>query len=311
VTKHQLSQQEIDSFFQSAGVKEKAPDAAVPFDFRRLDRIPKSQIGAIHHLHETFVRTLSSSLSAYLRSFVSGSLISVEQLPFTDFAEALTSPTCMAYFGMQPYEGHSLIEVSPSLIAPILELVLGSNEKVVAELNREMTEVEQELIEGFFQIVAHDLRETWKPVVEMDFAINSVETRPQLSGRFAPTEAVVAIAIELRIGDSAGMINVAIPSITLKMIGQRFDQQWTVHKSANQAIEMAIKRKLARQLQVTVDCELAGETISLRDFLSLAPGDLLKGGAVLEGPASIAVNGIPKFQAVLETEGNRLVAVLQ
>ncbi len=309
--KHQLSQQEIDSFFQSAGTKEKGPDAAVPFDFRRLDRIPKSQIGAIHHLHETFVRTLSSSLSAYLRSFVSGSLISVEQLPYTDFAEALTSPTCMAYFGMQPYEGHSLIEVNPSLIAPILELVLGSNEKVVAELNREMTEVEQELIEGFFQILAHDLRETWKPVVEMDFAINSVETRPQLSGRFAPTEAVVAIAIELRIGDSAGMINVAIPSITLKMIGQRFDQQWTVHKSANPAIEMAIKRNLSRQLQVTVDCELAGETISLRDFLSLAPGDLLQGGAVLEGPASIVVNGVPKFQAALETEGNRLVAVIQ
>jgi flagellar motor switch protein FliM len=311
VVKHQLSQQEIDSFFQTASTKEGAPEAAIPFDFRRLDRIPKSQISAIHQLHETFVRTLSSSLSAYLRSFVSGSLISVEQLPYTDFAESLPSQTCIVYLGMQPYEGHSLIEVNPSLIAPILELVLGSNEKLATALNREMTEVEQELMEGFFQIVAHDLRETWKPVVSMEFAIGSVETRPQLSGRFAPTEAVVAIAIELRIGDSVGMINVAIPSITLKMIGQRFDQQWTVHKSANPATEMGIKRKLARHLQVTVDCELAGERISLRDLLSLAPGDLLRGGPVLEGPVDIVVNGIPKFKAALQSEGNKLVAVLQ
>ena len=33
---------------------------AVKFDFRRPDRIPKSQVRAIHLLHDTFVRNLVS-----------------------------------------------------------------------------------------------------------------------------------------------------------------------------------------------------------------------------------------------------------
>jgi hypothetical protein len=42
----------------------------------------------------------------------------------------------------------------------------------------------------------------------------------------------VAVAIEIRIGDSIGMMNIAIPSIIIKMMRQKFDQQWSLRKSA-------------------------------------------------------------------------------
>ena len=310
--KRPLSQTEIDSYFQSAAHgKPSSPDAGMPFDFRRLDRIPKSQVSAIHHLHETFARALSSSLSAYLRSVVSGSLISVEQLPYCDFAEALASPTCMVYLGMLPYEGHTLIEVSPGLTQPILDLILGGDGKVKIDPHREMTEVEQTLIEGFFQILTHDLTETWKPVVPINFTIGSLETNPQMSGRFAPTEAVVAIGIEMRIGENAGAINVAIPSITLKMMGNLFDQQWTVHKSENPATEAAIKRRISRELKVRVECELSGMTIRVRDLISLTPGDVFRGATAFDRPMDILVNGTPKFKAGLTSDQNGRVAVIQ
>jgi len=310
--KRQLTQQEIDSYFQTATSQKEGPaESAVLFDFRRLDRIPKAQVNAIHHLHETFLHTLGSSLSAYLRSFVSGSLISVEQLPYSDFAEALPSPTCLAYLGMPPYEGHTLFEVSPTLVSVVLDLVLGGNGKNPTVLNRELTEVEQNLVEGFFQVVTHDLREVWKPVVPVNFTISAIETNPQLSGRFVPTEAVVAIAMELKIGENVGMINVAIPSITLKMMGQKFDQQWTVHKSANPATETAIKRKLAKDLKVRIDCELTGPAIRLGDLLNLSPGDLFTVAPAFDKPLDVLVNGTLKFKAVLASEGDRRVAVIQ
>jgi flagellar motor switch protein FliM len=310
--KRQLSQQEIDGYFQTAGAGHDVPvDVTVPFDFRRLDRIPKSRVSAVHHLHETFVRTLSSSLSAYLRSFVSGSLISVEQLPYSEFAEALPSPTCIVHFSMQPYEGHTLIEVNPSLISPILDLLLGGHGKGSTDLNREMTEVEENLIEGFFEIVAHDLRETWKPVAAVSFGIGSIEASPQLSGRFAATEAVVALAIELRIGENAGMVNLAIPSITLKMMGQGFEQQWTMHKSANPETERAIRQALAKNLKATVDCELTGSTIRVADLLKLAPGDVFVVSNRSDGPLDVLINGRPKFKGILAADANRQVVVIQ
>jgi flagellar motor switch protein FliM len=298
--KHQLSQQEIDSYFETAGTPRNTADAsAIPFDFRRLDRIPKSQVGAIHFLHEAFVRSLSSSLTGYLRSFVSGSLISVEQLPYSDFAEALPTPTCLVYLSMDPYDGHALIEVNPSLISPILDRVLGGNGKIETELNREMTEVEKTLLEGFFHIVTHDLRETWKPVVGVSFATSPIETSPQLSGRFVPTEAVVAIAMELRVGDSVGLVNLAIPSITLKTMGQKFEQQWTSHRTENPATELAIRRKLERELQVTVDCDYPHATIGMKDLLNLSVGDVITLGPSFDETVDILVNGTLKLRGTL------------
>ena len=67
----------------------------VPFDFRRPDRIAKSQLRAIHLLHDTFVRNLVSSLSAFLRSYLIVNLVSVEQLSYSEFLEGLPSySTC-------------------------------------------------------------------------------------------------------------------------------------------------------------------------------------------------------------------------
>src|ERR1035441_7927316 len=90
----QLSQQEIDAAFQNLqGRKREVP--AVKFDFRRPGRIPKSQVRAIHLLHDTFVRNLVSSLSAYLRSYLTVNLVSVEQLSYAEFLDGLPSPTCI------------------------------------------------------------------------------------------------------------------------------------------------------------------------------------------------------------------------
>src|ERR1035438_515520 len=100
----QLTQQEIDAVFQN--IKGRAEDPAtkaVSFDFRRPDRIAKSQVRAIHLLHENFVRNLASSLSAYLRSYMTVNLISVEQLSYGEFLEGLPSPTRLVSLSSLPF----------------------------------------------------------------------------------------------------------------------------------------------------------------------------------------------------------------
>src|SRR5205085_9979442 len=99
----QLSQQEIDAVFQNLKDREgnrDAPTNAALFDFRRPDRIAKSQLRAIHLLHDNFVRNLVSSLSAYLRSYLIVNLVSVEQLSYAEFLECLPSPTCIVSLGL-------------------------------------------------------------------------------------------------------------------------------------------------------------------------------------------------------------------
>ena len=135
---------------------------AQPYDFRRPDRIAKDQLRAIHVLHENFARGLASSLSAYLRAYVVVNLVSVEQLSFVEFSQCLPSPTCIVSLGMKPYDGNALLEINPALVFPILEMLLGGSGKSVTRMNREVTEIEQSILEGIFRIILNDLKASWQ-----------------------------------------------------------------------------------------------------------------------------------------------------
>ena len=288
-----------------------ASGEALPFDFRHSNQLPNSQLSLIHVLHESFVRTLSSSLSLTLRSFVSGNVLRVEQLSFGEFSDRMQTPTCIMYISMLPYEGFATVEINHLLVAPILDSVLGGNGKIDSELDRELTDIEKGMLEGFFRIIPRDLTEAWRPIAAISFAFDCVETEPQLSNRTARSEAVVAIAMELRIGDKVGMVNLAIPSITLKMLRHKFDQQSTIRRSVSPEIETAIKQVVTEGLKLDVDCALVGSRIRLSDLLHLQSGDLIDLGIECDKRASILVNSVPKFKGEVIVEGLKQAVVIE
>jgi flagellar motor switch protein FliM len=299
----QLTQQEIDAVFRKQEHKRETP--AARFDFRRPDRIPKSQVRAIHLLHDTFVRNLVSSLSAYLRSYLTANLVSVEQLSYAEFLDGLPSPTCMVSLGLSPYDGNGVLELNPSLVFPIVEMLLGGTGKFSPALNRDITEIEQKLLDGLFRIILHDLREAWKAVTKVDFTIESMETEPQLLNVLAPNEAVVAVGIEVRVGETVGMMNIAMPSIVIKMMRQKFDQQWSMRKTHASDAEQARVLRLLRGAMLTLEARLEGPTLAVRDLLEIGEGHLLTFDYGVDRPLELLVNGARKFTAQVVSTGKK------
>jgi flagellar motor switch protein FliM len=282
------------------------------FDFRRVDRVLQSQISAVRFLHEQFIRTVTSSLSAYLRTYVTGELIGVEQLPFGDFLDALPAPTCMANLSMKPYDSQCMLEVNQCLISPILDLVLGGNGKHNVELTREISSLERDMLEeGLFRIIAHDLTDTWSTIAPVEFAVVNLETNPQLARRIPATEAVVAMATEVRVGEASGTINFAVPSINLKTMRQNFDQRSAIHRPVRRETESAIKEKMVRELVLDVDCELRGSRIRLRDLLAVKVGDVIDLGMGCDSSATVVVSGRPKFKGCITSQANRMAVVVE
>lgn len=292
-------------------VQSSTESGALPFDFRHSNQLPNSQLSLIQVLHESFVRMLTASLSLTLRSFVSGSVISVEQLSFGEFSDRLQTPTCLVYLSMLPYEGFATVEIGNSLVAPILDNVLGGNGKIDTELDRELTDIEKGMLEGFFRLIPHDLSEAWKQIAAISFAFDCVETEPQLSNRTARAEAVVVIAMEIRLGDKVGMINLAIPSITLKMLRHKFDQQNTTRRAGSPETEAAIKQKLTEGLKVNVECALVGSRIRLNDLLNLKAGDLIDLGIECDHRSTLLVNGVPKFRGEVIVDGLKQAVIIE
>jgi flagellar motor switch protein FliM len=303
-----LSQEEIDDVFRNlrdAPADEDPALKAEPYDFRRPDRIAKDQLRAIHMLHENFARSLASSLSAYLRAYVMVNLVSVEQLSFQEFSQALPSPTCLVSLGMKPYEGNAVLEMNPALVFPIFEMLLGGSAKSLLRINREITEIEQSVLDGLFRITLNDLKTAWHAVTPLEFEIESYETEPQLLHILAPNEAVVAVSMEVRIGDKAGMMNIGIPSIVVKMLRHKFDQQWSVRKSQSTEQEQARILHLIRTSRLWLDTRLHGPTMSVSDLMELKEDDLLVLDFGASRPFDLIINGKNKFSGRIVDAGHK------
>jgi flagellar motor switch protein FliM len=309
-----LTQQEIDSAFQSAraGTAENVVrEAALAYDFRRTDRIAKDQLRTIHLLHENFARGMASSLSAYLRSYVVVNLISVEQLSFAEFTQSLPSPTTLITLAMKPYEGSAVLEMNPSLVFPFLEMLLGGAIKGQSALTREITEIEQSILDGLLRVILHDLQTAWAAVAPIDFAIDEHESEPQLLQVMAQNEAVVAITIEVRIGEASGMMNLGIPSIVVKMLRQKFDQHRMVRKAQSTDEEHARVLRLIRPASIHLDARLQGPTIGMKALLDLQEGDVIALDFPLNRPLDLMVNGKLKYEGAIVAEGSKRALHIQ
>src|SRR6185503_16791589 len=111
------------------------------YNFKRPDRISKNQIRSLHFIHDRFARNFSSSVSAYLRTVVEVTLENITQITYSEFLSSVSDPTCYTAITMKPLDGVAAFDLSPSLVFPMIDRLLGGLGKPIANM-RAMTEIE-------------------------------------------------------------------------------------------------------------------------------------------------------------------------
>jgi flagellar motor switch protein FliM len=306
-TDHALSQEDIDALFQSqaAGGATARTSIAQRYDFRRSDRIPKEQMRALRVVHDTFARSLASSLSAYLRTYITVNLISVEQLSFREFTTCLPAPTCIATMRVSPFEGAAILEINPTLAFPLIEVMLGGGKLKPVPIEREMTDIERQIFDGLLTLILQNLSLAWHSVARVEFSVESHETEPALLHVLPPNEAIVSIATEIQLAETSGMMNVGVPASIVKLLRQKFDQQWSPRRANIADDEGAQMFERIRDATVRVDARMEGSSVVFADVLRLSAGDLLVLDSTVQDPVTVLVNGLPKFHAKATVSGRR------
>jgi len=288
-------------------VVEPTPQRAEKYEFRRTDRISKEQMRAISGLHENLARSLSVSVSTYLRAYVGVRLLSIEQIAFQEFVLSLPAPTSLVALDLSPFEANAVLEISPSLVFPVLEVLLGGSGKVQTAISREITEIEQSVFESFLRIVVHDLRASWRPIAELAFRVVAQETEPTQFQGVPQNEAVIAVSLEVKMGESIGMMNLAIPSIVVKMLRQRIDQQSITRRAEPTEVEQRRNRTLLDPGQMLLDARLEGLSLPAGSLASLDVGDVLLFDLPAWTPLTLSLNGVAKFNGEIRDANDRQV----
>jgi flagellar motor switch protein FliM len=116
---------------------------------------------------------------------------------------------------------------------------------------------------------------------------------------------VVAVSMEVRIGDNSGMMNIGIPSIVVKMLRHKFDQQWSVRKSQSSEKDQSRILRLARSAHLRLDSRLTGPTMTVADLMDLGKDDVLTFDYPVGRPVGLMVNGKLKYHGHVVTAGHK------
>jgi flagellar motor switch protein FliM len=299
-----LSQEEINALFSAMSNEDlgltSQPEKVAPtrkvsdYDFHRADRISQDQMRSIHLLHEHFGRNFASSLSAYLRAFVDVSLASLEQVSYSAFIKSLPDPTLFASIGMRPLDSNMALELNPALAFPMIDMILGGPGRTLPD-NRNLTEIELNIIEGVIKLAMRDLCGAWHPIMELEFFLEGKGTKAQMFQIVSPAETVIAVHLELKIGENIGTMNLCIPSRVLKMLRNKFDQQWNARRQKTSGGESERIYELMKPVQVSLSSEIRRSKLTVDDLLKIAAGDVIELSERLNDPVYLCVGGIASF----------------
>jgi flagellar motor switch protein FliM len=225
-------------------------------------------------------------------------LKSVEQVSYGEFIMSLEPPTCLVIFNMEPLKGGAALEINASVLFRLIDRLLGGSGLLPVRL-REFTEVEQVLIERIAVRAMMDLQQAWQHAGAFGFRVAHLETNPQFVQLTSPSEVVVAITFDVKVGDVSGQMTLAFPHLLLEPVMPKLNThryfataQRAVSREENEGLQENVLR-----LSVTVRGVLAEVPISVRDLLDLRPGAILPLGRRASAPATVEVEGVPRFTA--------------
>lgn len=269
------------------------------YDFKRPERVSKDQMRALQTLHEAFARNFGAALSGFLRTIVEVRVATCEQMTYSEFISGLPNPTSFNLIESTALEGQMCMEISPLIIYPIIDRLLGGTSQDLFIPQRPMTLIETRLIENVTKRGLAALAEAWASVKEMSFSIVATESNPQLVQIVPPNEVVVVLGFELKTSNRAGTMNLCIPYNVIEPVVEDLSAQSWFSASKSQkskSAEARIGRVLSRAT-VRVTGLLARTTITMRDLATLAVGDIISTEVPASEPASLCIEGEHKFRA--------------
>jgi flagellar motor switch protein FliM len=284
------------------------------YDFKRPERVSKDQMRALQTLHEAFARNFGASLSGFLRTIVEVKVATCEQMTYSEFTSGLPNPTSFNLVVADALEGQMCLEVSPLIIYPIIDRLLGGNSQDLFIPQRPMTLIETRLIGNVTKRALAALSEAWAGIKALKFEVSASESNPQLVQIVPPNEVVVVIGFELKMSSRAGTMNLCIPYNVIEPVMESLSSQsWfsNVKNQHSKEVIATLSGSLSRA-PMQVSARLATTSITLKELLTLSVGVVIMTEKAASTPVQLCVEDEPKYLAQIgQFKGNRALRILR
>ncbi len=312
-----LSQDEIDQLLNAISSGEINSEDVAPqqdprkikiYDFKRPDKFSKEQIRTVSIMHETFARLTTTSLSAQLRSLAQVHVASVDQLTYEEFIRSIPNPTTLAIINMDPLKGSAILEIDPAITFSVIDRLFGGQGEGT-KVTRDLTDIEASVMEGIIVRILGNMRDAWTQVIDLRPRLGQIETNPQFAQIVPPTEMVVLVTLETKVGEVEGMMNFCIPYLTIEPIIGKLSAQYmySAIRRGTTTENLNTLRERLSSIAVDVVAEIGKMELTMREVLSIRVGDVIRLPNVrINDPMALNVGNRKKFMCKPGLMGKKL-----
>ncbi len=300
-----LSQDEIDALLHGvdSGEVETENDDSPPgeargYDFASQDRIVRGRLPTLEMINERFARYYRTNMFNMLRRTADIAASGVKMMKFSEFIHTLFVPTSLNIVRIHPLRGKALCVFDPKLVFSVVDNYFGGSGRFHAKIEgRDFTPTENRVVRTLLEMAFDDLREAWKPVLEVEFEYQSTEVNPQFANIVSPSEVVVVTTYNLDLENGGGEFHVVLPYAMLEPIRDLLDAGIQSDRGEkDERWEVALRAEIV-EAELELCVELANVSTSLRRLAAYEIGDIIP----FDKPDQVEVttHGLPIFAGEL------------
>ena len=305
-----LNQEEIDDMVRAARSGTATAGSAGPvvqaWDVRQAGQIGREQLRAINQLHELFARNLTTSVGGYLRIAFDCSLVSAEHLTYREFLQRVPEKTYLASIELAPIGAAAVLQLDLAIVFPIIDVMLGGEGKS-SEITRDITEIEEQVLEGVIRIMCRELQTSWQ-AISLQFNFGARQQIMQTQRLMPPDEKNLCLSFEIKMSETRGTLNLAVPAVVSNALLRKIAADFSYQRPRGPIeARLQIQKKLVNCL-FPIELSMPGLQVPLQDLTDLAPGRLLLFSKDASGPAVMMLGDVRLCSATPVRIGARRAA---
>jgi len=313
-----LSQDEIDALLHGVDdgdvetdveADESAADTR-QYDFNSQERIVRGRMPTLEMVNERFSRYFRISLFNFLRRSAEISISGIQIQKFSEYVQSLFVPTNLNIVRFAPLRGRALIVMEPRLVFTAVDNFFGGGGQFYNKVEgREFTPTEMRIIRLIIDLIFKDLKEAWKPVLELDFEYMNSEVNPAFANIVSPAEIVVVSTLHIELEGGGGDINIAMPYSMIEPIRDLLDAGISSDQgeSDNNRWQVSLRNEVMRS-KVNINSMLVEKKVKLSDVLHFKKGDVIP--IDLPKEVKLCAESIPIFRGEVGlSDGNYAVKI--
>jgi len=277
-----ISDEEVAALLEKDG-KENA-HAVRPYDFA-VQRINRTQLPLLEIINKSFADRAGASLSQLLGRDASMHFESLESVKSIDLQASLPVPATLAVVRLKPLPGFAYVSVEPALLLTLLDGFFGGTGRANADPQAAIAPAAQRFLALMLRSLAADVASAWQPVSPVELELVKQETNPRLVQLGGQLDSVVVAKFTVEFAARSGRIEWLFPDALLDPIRDALAGDGGIAPVRRQEPWAPTLTSALQDTQMNTRAVLAQAQISLRQLVSLSPGDIIP----IEAPQQVTL----------------------